>query len=103
MREAIEDEERSGRSVTDTTLGNIEGIRSIVNDGSCVTIAEFQKHSGRSSGTVHRVLSDRAEFRKITAHYVPKELTDHPPRNKFEYAMKIGEDSKNEDGIYVMW
>ncbi|CAF1536206.1 unnamed protein product [Rotaria sp. Silwood1] len=52
-REEIEDEERSGRPVTETTLDNIEEIRSIVNDDPHVTIAELQEHTGLSYGTVH--------------------------------------------------
>lgn len=76
-REEIEDEERSGRPVTETTLDNIEEIRSIVNDDPHVTIAELQKHTGLSYGTVHRILSDHLELRKITARYIPKQLTDY--------------------------
>ncbi|CAF5131931.1 unnamed protein product, partial [Rotaria sp. Silwood1] len=76
-REEIEDEERSGRPVTETTLDNIEEIRSIVNDDPHVTIAELQEHTGLSYGTVHRILSDHLELRKITAHYIPKQLKDY--------------------------
>ncbi|CAF3359330.1 unnamed protein product, partial [Rotaria sp. Silwood2] len=70
-REEIEDEERSGRPVTETTLDNIEEIRSVVNDDPYVTIAELQKHTGLNYGTVHRILSDHLELRKITARYIP--------------------------------
>ncbi|CAF4790256.1 unnamed protein product, partial [Rotaria sp. Silwood2] len=44
-REKIEDEERSGRPVTETTLDNIEEIRSIINDDPHVTIAELQEYT----------------------------------------------------------
>ena len=63
-REEIEDEERSGRPVTETTLDNIEENRSVVNDDPHVTTAELQEHTGLSYGTVHRVLSDHLELRK---------------------------------------
>ncbi|CAF5182217.1 unnamed protein product, partial [Rotaria sp. Silwood1] len=43
--EEIEDEERSGRPVTESTLENIEEIRSIVSDDPHVTIAELQEHT----------------------------------------------------------
>ncbi|CAF1566739.1 unnamed protein product, partial [Adineta steineri] len=76
-REEIEDEELSGRPVTETTLDNIEEIRSIVNDDPHVTIAELQEHTGLSYGTVDRILSDHLELRKITARYIPKQLTDY--------------------------
>ncbi|CAF4820702.1 unnamed protein product, partial [Rotaria sp. Silwood1] len=76
-REEVEDEQRSGRPVTETTLDNIEEIRSIVNDDPHVTIAELQEHTGLSYGTVHRILSDHLELRKITARYIPKQLKDY--------------------------
>ncbi|CAF3870852.1 unnamed protein product, partial [Rotaria sp. Silwood1] len=75
--EEIEDEERSGRPVTETTLDNIEEIRSIVNDDPHVIIAELQEHTGLSYGTVHRILSDHLELRKIIARFIPKQLTDY--------------------------
>ncbi|CAF3783800.1 unnamed protein product [Rotaria sp. Silwood1] len=61
-REEIEDEERSGRPVTECTLENIEKIRSIVSDDPHVTTAELQEHTGLSYGTVHRILSDHLEL-----------------------------------------
>ncbi|CAF5130532.1 unnamed protein product, partial [Rotaria sp. Silwood1] len=75
--EEIEDEERSGRPVTESTLENIEEIRSIVSDDPHVTIAELQEHTDLSYGTVHRILSDHLELRKMTARYIPKQLTDY--------------------------
>ncbi|CAF4630581.1 unnamed protein product [Rotaria sp. Silwood2] len=76
-REEIEDEELSGRPVTETTLDNIEEILSIVNDDPHVTIAELQEHTRLSYGTVHRILSDHLELRKIIARYIPKQPTDY--------------------------
>ncbi|CAF4720703.1 unnamed protein product, partial [Rotaria sp. Silwood1] len=76
-REEIEDEERSRRPVTESTLENIEEIRSIVSDDSHVTIAELQEHTGLSYGTLHAILSDHLELGKITARYIPKQLMDY--------------------------
>ncbi|CAF3911203.1 unnamed protein product [Rotaria sordida] len=74
-REEIEDEEQSRRSVTESTLENIEEIRNIVSDDLHVTIVELQEHTGLSYSTVHRILSDHLELRKITARYIAKQLT----------------------------
>ncbi|CAF1023690.1 unnamed protein product [Rotaria sordida] len=76
-REEIEDEERSRRPVTESTPENIEEIRSIVSDDPHVTIAELQEYTDLSYSTVHRILSDHLELRKITARYIPKQLTDY--------------------------
>ncbi|CAF1429458.1 unnamed protein product [Rotaria sp. Silwood1] len=76
-REEIEDEERSRRPVTESTLENIEEIRSIVSDDPHVTIAELQEHTGLSYGTLHAILFDHLELGKITARYIPKQLMDY--------------------------
>jgi histone-lysine N-methyltransferase SETMAR len=75
-REEIGDEERSGRPVNETTPENIEQVRSIVNDDPYVTIEELQEQIGLCYGTVHRILSDHLKLRKVTARYIPKQLTD---------------------------
>lgn len=75
-REKIEDEERPGRPVTETTSENIEQVRNIVVDDPYVTIEELQEQTGLSYGTVHRILSDHLKLRKVTARYIPKQLTD---------------------------
>ena len=75
-QEEIVDEERSGRPVTESTLENIEEIQDIVSDDPHVT-KELQERTGLSYGTVQRILSHHLELRKITARYIPKELTDH--------------------------
>ncbi|CAF4048827.1 unnamed protein product [Rotaria sordida] len=66
-RKEIEDEERSGRPVTESTPENIEELRSIISDDPHATIAELQEYTDLSYGTVHRILSDHLELRKITA------------------------------------
>ena len=60
-----------------STPENIEEIRSIVSHDPHVTIAELQEHTDLSYDTVQRVLSDHFELRKMTASYIPKQLTDY--------------------------
>ncbi|CAF1130562.1 unnamed protein product [Rotaria sordida] len=75
-REDIQDEERSGRSVAEIIPENTEQVRNIVVDDPYVTTEELQGQTGLSYGTVHRILSDHLKLRKVTARYVPKQLTD---------------------------
>lgn len=53
-REAVEDEERPGRPIMETTPGNIEQIRDLINDDPYATIDELEAQSGLSHGTVQR-------------------------------------------------
>ena len=75
-REELEDEARSGRPITETTSENIEQIRLLINDDPYFTIEELQEQTDLSYGTVHRILTNHLNLRKITARYVPKDLTD---------------------------
>jgi histone-lysine N-methyltransferase SETMAR len=75
-REEIEDEARAGRPITETTSENIELVQSIINDDSHITIEELEAQTDLSHGTIQRIISDHLNLRKITARYLPKDLTD---------------------------
>jgi histone-lysine N-methyltransferase SETMAR len=75
-REELEDEGRSGRPISETTPQNIEQIRLLIDDDPYLTIEEIQEETGFSYGTIQRILTTHLNLRKITARYVPKELTD---------------------------
>jgi len=75
-REEIEDKPRSGRPITETTFENIERIRLLIDDDPYLTIEELEYETGLSHGTIHRIIADQLNMRKITARYVPKDLTD---------------------------
>ncbi|CAF1411114.1 unnamed protein product [Adineta ricciae] len=75
-REELEDDARSGRPISETTPQNIEQIRLLIDDDPYLTIEEIQEETGFSYGTIQRILTTHLNLRKITARYVPKELTD---------------------------
>ena len=75
-REDVEDEERPGRPITETTSENIEQVRSLINDNPHITIQEMEVQTGLSHGTIHRIISDHLNLKKLTARYIPKQLTD---------------------------
>ncbi|CAF4676956.1 unnamed protein product, partial [Rotaria sp. Silwood2] len=75
-REEIEDKARPGRPVTETTPENIVQIRLLIDDGLYITIKSNQERTNLSYGTVQRTIRDYLKIRKITARYMPKDLTD---------------------------
>ncbi len=75
-REEIEDEARSGKPVTETTNENIEQVRLLIDDDPHITIEEMQEQTGLSYGTTYRILTDHLNLKKVTARYIPKDLTD---------------------------
>ncbi|CAF1455419.1 unnamed protein product, partial [Rotaria sordida] len=75
-REKIEDKTRPGRPITETTSENIEQIGLLINDSPYLTIEQLEDQTDLSHGTIHRIITDHLNLRKITARYVTKDLTD---------------------------
>jgi histone-lysine N-methyltransferase SETMAR len=75
-REEIEDKARPGRPITETTTENIEQVRLLIDDNPYMTIEDIQEETDLSHGTIQRIISDHLKLRKITARYIPKDLTD---------------------------
>jgi histone-lysine N-methyltransferase SETMAR len=75
-REEIEDKARPGRTTTETTTENIEQVRLLIDVDPYITIDGIQEQTDLSYETVQRIISDHLKLRKITARYIPKDLTD---------------------------
>ncbi|CAF4212789.1 unnamed protein product, partial [Rotaria magnacalcarata] len=73
---SVYDEARLGRPITETTPENIEQIRLLINGDPYLTIEEVQEQTDLSYGTIHRIITSHLNLRKITARYIPKDLTD---------------------------
>jgi hypothetical protein len=76
-KEDAEDEERPGWPVTETTSENIEQVCSLINVDPHITIKkEVERQTDLSHGTIHRIISDQLNLKKLTVRYIPKQLTD---------------------------
>ncbi|CAF1021660.1 unnamed protein product [Adineta ricciae] len=58
-REEVEDEERSGRPVTETTSENVDWISDLINDDPYLTFDEIEQQTSLSHDTVQQIISDR--------------------------------------------
>ncbi|CAF1541255.1 unnamed protein product [Adineta ricciae] len=74
-REDVEDEERVGRPITETTAENIPQVHDLINDDPQITIKELEAESSLSHGTIQQIISDHLQLEKVTARYVSKHLT----------------------------
>ena len=99
-QEELDNETRSGRPIAATTPENIEQVRLIIDDDSHVTIEEIQEQTGLSYGTTQRIIKDHLQLTKITARYIPKELTDFQRNERVRICQ---ENLKMEHGVCVMW
>jgi histone-lysine N-methyltransferase SETMAR len=73
-RESVVDEKRPGRHVVATTDAANETIDAFIRSDRRVSISDIVRHTGISRRSVHRVVRDHLNFRKVSARWVPKEL-----------------------------
>jgi len=70
-RTPIDDDERSGRSVSSSTPEMIERVRQIVREDRCITIDEVSMLVGISHGTCHKILTEDLKMRRVASKFVP--------------------------------
>lgn len=74
-RTSVDDEERAGRPRTSNTHENAERIRAILAKDRRVNVRMLADEVGISKGTVHLILRDVLNRRKVCAKLVPHSLT----------------------------
>ncbi|CAM4838018.1 unnamed protein product [Rotaria magnacalcarata] len=68
--------EPSHSGITKTTTETIEQFCLLIDDDPYITIEGIQERADMSCGTVQRIIGVHLKLRKITANYVPKDLSD---------------------------
>ncbi len=81
-RDEIEDTAQPCRPITKTTTEKIEQVRLLIDNDPYITIEGIQWQTGLSFETVQRIVSDHLKLRKITEHYIYKDLTDRQQDEK---------------------
>jgi histone-lysine N-methyltransferase SETMAR len=75
-RESIEDDPRSGRPITAHTEANIELVRQIIEEDPHSTYNEIEALSSLNQNTIHSIIHESLQLRKITSRWVPHMLTE---------------------------
>ena len=75
-RTSVDDDECSGRPSTSTTPENIAKVREAILADRRQTIHDVCEIIGLSYGTVQRILADNLNMRRISARFVPRQLSD---------------------------
>ena len=74
-REQVEDEPRAGRLSTSKTDDNVERVRSLVRSDRRLTLRMISSELNLNRFTVHQILTQDLDMRKVCAKMVPKNLT----------------------------
>ena len=75
-RTSLEDEARSGRPLDATDEEMCKKVRDLVYYDRRIQVEEIAQALGISHGSLSTILHDRLGMRKLTAHWVPKSLSD---------------------------
>ncbi|GFW14293.1 protein GVQW3 [Trichonephila clavipes] len=74
-RESIEDEPRSGRPSVSKTAENVVRVRDLVRSDRRWTVRMIGEELNLNHTTVHQILTNDLQMRKICAKMVPKNLS----------------------------
>jgi len=71
-RENVEDDPRSGRSISSTNDQNVEVVRAVMTKDRRLSVRMIPEETGLDKNAVHRILTNHMHMRKICAKLVPK-------------------------------
>jgi len=73
-QEKLEDDQRSGRPSTSRTAEIVEKVWQLIQCDRRMIIVELEQEVGISHGSIHVILSDDLEMRRVSAKFVPRHL-----------------------------
>jgi transposase len=87
-QESLEDNPRSGRSITAITQQNIDAVNDLVNDDSHINIDYIAAILDISHGSVYAILKQHLGLRKITSRWVPHKLTEEQRQRRIDICIE---------------
>jgi len=88
-REQVEDEPRAGRLSTSITDDNVERVRSLVRSDRRLILRMISSELNLNRFTVHQILTQDLDMRKVCAKMVPKNLTTEQKANRRDVFVDI--------------
>ena len=82
----MKDEQRSGRPSDVTSPANIRAVERLVMENRRIKIWEIQAETGISYGSISRILHDELLLSKVSARWVPKNLSAFDKHRRVECA-----------------
>ena len=75
-RDAVQNTSHQRRPRTSTTPENIAAVRDLIKGDRRLTVVEICQELGISYGSVESIIKNELQFRKISARWVPRLLSD---------------------------
>jgi [histone H3]-lysine36 N-dimethyltransferase SETMAR len=87
-RQNVIDESRSGRPRTSCSDENVAAVDAIIQNDRRQTVRDIAKECEISIGTAYDIIHDRLNYRKVSARWVPKQLTKDQEGIRMAFALK---------------
>lgn len=88
-RVEVENKPHARRPRTSVTVDNIEAVRNILEDDRRLTIIEIADFVGISFGSAQSIITVELGFRKVSARWVPRLLTDQQKQYRMEICQRL--------------
>ena len=86
-RRSLEDSDRCGRPISVTTDGNVNGVKTLIEENPRITEVEVKDTLNLSSGSLDRILLCHLCVRTRCARWVPHQLTEEQKRARIEWCL----------------
>lgn len=87
-RSSCEDDQRSGRPSCSVTEEDVKKFENLVLEDRRITIKQLAEILKISFGSIQSILTDSLGFRKVSARWVPRMLTDENKRRRLEISKR---------------
>ena len=88
-REQVEDEPHAGRPSTSKTDDNVERVRSLVRSYHQLTLRMISSELNLNQFTIHHILTQDLDIRKVCAKMVPKKLKTEQKANRRDVCLDL--------------
>ena len=87
--EQVEDEPRAGRPSTSKTDDSVEIVRSLVRSGRRLKLRMISSELNLNRFTIHPILTQDLDMKKVCAKMVPKNLTSKQKANRRDVCLDL--------------
>ena len=93
--ESVMDEQRSGRP-TSITSQKVQEIKEILVKARRITVREVSQRIESSVGTVHTIIQENLNMRRLCARWIPKKLSECQKAQRVESCLRFVQPFKRE-------
>lgn len=86
--ESIEDSSRSGCPITRVIPANIKRVENLIKDNPYITYAEIKAITNLYDPSIHTILHDHLNLRKLNSRWIPHDLSEEQKRKRVMFCKK---------------